>query len=309
MNYKIISLALSMLTVLGCQNAFAQFTIADRNGATSIVYDIEHSELDSIAAHLLAKDIEAVTGQRPAVHTTLREVEGNAIILGDISSDLISNHIDTASLSGQWETYGRVFKAAPAAGIDEAMFIAGSDPRGTAYGVFDLSREIGVSPWYWWADVPVEQKSTLSVSSQDTFSTSPSVKYRGVFLNDEGWGLEPWASKTFEPSVGNMGPQTYAKIFELLLRLKANMVWPAMHPNTEPFFQVPGNPETAEKWEIVVGTSHAEPMLRNNVGEWDHETRGDFNYQTNTSSVYNYWEQRVKQSQDVNAIYRHAGRP
>lgn len=303
MNYKAISLVFLMLTVLGCQEVFAQFTIADQDGAISIVYDIESSDLDSIAAHLLARDIEAVTGQQPEVYTNLQKVDGNAIILGDISSDLISSHIDTARLSDQWETYGRVFKAEPTATINQAMFIAGSDPRGTAYGVFDLSREIGVSPWYWWADVPVEKNNSLTVSSQDTFSTSPSVKYRGVFLNDEGWGLEPWASKTFEPSVGNMGPKTYAKIFELLLRLKANMVWPAMHPNTEPFFQVSGNAEIAEKWEIVVGTSHAEPMLRNNVGEWNHEAMGDFNYQTNTSSVYDYWEQRVKQSRDMNATY------
>ncbi|WP_310688362.1 glycosyl hydrolase 115 family protein [Aliifodinibius sp. S!AR15-10] len=291
------------MAILGCHQALAQFTITDQDGAISIVHDIEHSALDSIAAHLLARDIEAVTGQRPEVFTDLHEVGGNVIILGDVSSDLISRHVDTSRLAGRWEMYGRVFRDGPTAGIDQAMFIVGSDPRGMAYGVFELSREIGVSPWYWWADVPVEQKNTLSVSAQDTFSTSPSVKYRGVFLNDEGWGLEPWASNTFEPSVGNMGPKTYAKIFELLLRLKADMVWPAMHPNTEPFFQVPGNAETAEKWEIVVGTSHAEPMLRNNVGEWDHEERGDFNYQTNASSVYEYWQERVKESKDVNAIY------
>lgn len=303
MNYKITTLLFLLMAIFGCHQASAQFTIADQNSTISIVYDIESSALDSIAAHLLAQDIEAVTGQRPEVYTNFRKVKGNAIILGDVTSDLINGHIDTSPLTGQWETYGHVFKDAPAAGIDQAMFIVGSDPRGTAYGVFDLSKQIGVSPWYWWADVPVEQKNNLSVSSQDTFSTSPSVKYRGIFLNDEGWGLEPWASNTFEPSVGNIGPKTYAKIFELLLRLKANMVWPAMHPNTEPFFQVPGNPETAEKWEIVVGSSHAEPMFRNNVGEWDHEAMGDFNYQTNASSVYNYWEQRVKQSQGMNAMY------
>lgn len=302
--YLRISTVLFLLVMtFGSRQASAQFTIADQDGVIPIVYDIEDSALDSIAANLLARDIETVTGQRPAVYNDMQDVEGNAIIIGDLSSDLISSHIDSSRLAGQWETYSRIFKDSPAAGIDQAMFIAGSDPRGMAYGVFDLSKEIGVSPWYWWADVPVEKKNSLSVSSRDTFSTSPSVKYRGVFLNDEGWGLEPWASKTFEPSVGNMGSETYAKIFELLLRLKANMLWPAMHPNTEPFFQVPGNPETARKWEIVVGSSHAEPMLRNNVGEWDHEKMGDFNYQTNASTVYDYWEQRVKQSRGVNAIY------
>ncbi|REL24635.1 hypothetical protein DYD21_17380 [Rhodohalobacter sp. SW132] len=303
-SYHKIGLLL-LLGMLGwcCQDAEAQFTIADQDGAISIVYDIEHSSLDSIAAHLLAQDIEAVTGHRPSIYSGLDGVEGNAIIIGDISSGLISRHIDTTRLSGQWETYGWVFKSEPVEGISQAMFIAGSDPRGMAYGVFELSKQIGVSPWYWWADVPVEQKNPLSVSTQDTYSTSPSVKYRGIFLNDEGWGLEPWASKTFDPSVGNIGPKTYEKIFELVLRLKANMIWPAMHPNTIPFFQVPGNPEAAQKWEIVIGTSHAEPLLRNNVGEWDREVMGSYNYQTNAATLNEYWKERVKQSEGMGAIY------
>jgi len=308
MRYSIRVLALLaglflLMPIVGCQPADKEFTIADQNRIVSIVYDAEGSTLNSIVAHLLARDIEAVIGRKPEVYTSLENVAGNAIILGDATSRMIRGYIDTSRLTGEWETFGYIFKAEPAAGINQAMFIVGSDPRGMAYGTFELSKKLGVSPWYWWADVPVEKKSSLSVSNQDIFSTSPSVKYRGIFLNDEGWGLEPWASKTFEPSVGNIGPKTYAKIFELMLRLKANMLWPAMHPNTVPFFQVPGNVEVAREWEIVVGTSHAEPMLRNNVGEWDHDTRGDFNYQTNASSVYEYWEQRVKESRGLNAIY------
>ena len=289
--------------LLGCPQAFAQFTISDGEEVVSIVYDIENSALDSIAAHLLARDIEAVSGQRPNVYTTLEGVKGNVIIIADVSSKLISSHISTDGLTGQWETYTRVFKSNITNDVNQAMFIVGSNPRGMAYGVFDLSEEIGVSPWYWWADVPSEKQNPLSVNEKEIHSNPPSVKYRGIFLNDEGWGLEPWASRTFEPEVGNIGPKTYTKIFELLLRLKANMLWPAMHPNTVPFFKVPGNPETAKKWEIVVGTSHAEPMLRNNVGEWDYETMGDFNYQSNDESVKAYWEARVQESQGMDAIY------
>lgn len=303
MNIKVVPLLGLMAFLLGCQPASAQFHIADQNEVVSIVYEIENTDLDSIAAHLLAKDIEAVSGQRPEVYTSLEAVSGNVIILGDVTSGLIKEHVDTDQLSGKWETFGRLFIKNPTSGIDEAMIIAGSDPRGMAYGVFDLSEKIGVSPWYWWADVPIKKQSTISVANTDNYSNSPSVKYRGIFLNDEGWGLEPWASKTFEPSVGNIGPKTYAKIFELLLRLKANMFWPAMHPNTVPFFEVPGNPETAKQWEIVVGSSHAEPMLRNNVGEWDQETMGAFNYQTNKSTLQDYWEQRVEESRGLNAIY------
>jgi hypothetical protein len=301
--HALLGWLLVLILIAGCQPVDEHFTIADQNRTVSVVYDIEGSTLNAIAAHLLAQDIEAITGRKPEVYTSLENVVGNAIILGDVTSDMIRGYVDTSRLTGEWERYRYMFATEPAAGIDQAMFIVGSDPRGMAYGVFDLSKKLGVSPWYWWADVPIEKKDSLSINNLDTFSTSPSVKYRGIFLNDEGWGLEPWASKTFEPDVGNLGPKTYAKIFELMLRLKANTLWPAMHPNTVPFFQVPGNPETAQEWEIVVGTSHAEPMLRNNVGEWDHGTRGDFNYQTNASSVFDYWEQRVKESQGLNAIY------
>lgn len=294
---------LFLITIVGVQFANAQFTIVDGDQVTSIVYDIQHSALDSMVAHLLARDIEAVSNRRPEVYTTLDGVEGNVIIIGDVTSRLVSTHLDTSLFSGRWEKYGHVFMDAPSEGIDQALFIVGSDPRGAAYGVFELSKQIGVSPWYWWADAPIEKRDRLSVNAQNFYSSAPSVKFRGIFINDEGWGLEPWASKTFEPSVGNMGPKTYAKIFELLLRLKGNTIWPGMHPNTRPFFTVPGNLETAAKWEIVVGTSHAEPMLRNNVGEWDSQTMGDFNYQTNASAVYNYWEQRVQESKGMDAIY------
>ncbi|GGF48065.1 glycosyl hydrolase 115 family protein [Echinicola rosea] len=302
--HKIIKLLLTFwITFLSFYDVQAQFAIVAEGRVASIVYDIENSALDSIVAHLLAKDIEAITGKQPKVHTHLEDVEGNVIIIADSKSPLVAEAIDVSTFADQWEMYGRVFGDAPAPGIDQAMYIVGSDPRGAAYGVFDLSKEIGISPWYWWADAPIEHKEALLVNAEDSFSNSPSVKFRGIFINDEGWGLEPWASKTFEPSVGNMGPKTYGKIYELLLRLKGNAIWPGMHPNTRAFFTVPGNAETAELWEMVVGTSHAEPMLRNNVGEWDSKTMGRFNYRSNAASVYRYWEERVKESAGMDAIY------
>ena len=161
--------------------------------------------------------------------------------------------------------------------------------------MFALSARMGVSPWYWWADVaPVRQK-TISIKIEDYTSRSPSVKYRGIFLNDEDWGLQPWAAKTFEPETGDIGPKTYAKIFELLLRLKANTIWPAMHPSTKAFYTIPGNKEVAAEYQIFVGTSHAEPMLRNNVGEWDKKKFGDYDYSTNRNVVKNYWQERIEE--------------
>lgn len=191
----------------------------------------------------------------------------------------------------------------PFSASNKALIIAGTDARGTAFGVFDLSMKIGVSPWYFWADAPVQKKEEIIIEQEDFFSEEPSVEYRGIFLNDEDWGLQPWAAKTYEPETGDIDPKTYSKIFELLLRLKANAIWPAMHPSTKAFFYYPRNPELAEKYHIVVGSSHAEPMLRNNVDEWKKESMGNFNYISNKENVYQYREERVKQSKDLDAIY------
>nr|WP_247650956.1 glycosyl hydrolase 115 family protein [Sphingomonas sp. S2M10] len=134
-------------------------------------------------------------------------------------------------------------------------------------------------------------------------SDAPSVQYRGIFLNDEDWGLQPWAAKTYEPEIGDIGPKTYARIFELMWRLKANLIWPAMHESTKPFYQIPGNAETAKAYAIVVGTSHAEPMLRNNVREWDEKTQGPFNFFTNRDRMVDYWRRRVNEVKAYENVY------
>jgi len=135
---------------------------------------------------------------------------------------------------------------------------------------------------------------------KDGIRQSPSVQYRGIFLNDEDWGLQPWAAKTFETELGDIGPKSYEKIFQLLLRLKANTIWPAMHPSTQAFYSVAGNQAMAQKYHIVVGTSHAEPMLRNNVGEWDQASLGDYNYVSNSETINEYWQARVEQVKEPN---------
>ena len=141
------------------------------------------------------------------------------------------------------------------------MVIAGSDRRGTAYGVFSVSEAIGVSPWYWWADVPVAKKDRLTLDVKSYRSKEPSVKYRGLFINDEDFGLKPWAAKTFEPEVGDIGPKTYSKICELLLRMKGNYLCPAMHSCTKAFNYYPDNKLVADSLAIVMGSVHCEPCL------------------------------------------------
>lgn len=152
----------------------------------------------------------------------------------------------------------------------------------------------GVSPWIWWGDVVPERKARLTIDSDYTTEQQPSVAYRGIFLNDEDWSLRPWSQAFESGPKGQIGPQTYRKIFELLLRLRANAVWPAMHEGTVAFFQTPGAKAMADSCGIVIGTSHCEPLLRNNVGEWDVKERGDFNYRTNREAVQRYWIERLQ---------------
>lgn len=285
-----------------------QFPIVNGNDRAQLLYDASSSPLDSVVSNLFADDVQRVTGYRPEVVAQPGSDSRFFIIVGDIKSKWIRQALaDTSrmvgALRGQWECYGYQVVTDRFGPGSKALVVAGSDARGAAYGLFSLSERIGVSPWYWWADVPVMQSPALVIDQAFYVSKSPSVKFRGIFLNDEDWGLNPWAAKTFESEKNNIGPKTYQKIFELLLRLKANLIWPAMHDVSEPFFKDPRNIRMAEKYEIVIGSSHAEPMLRNNVGEWDKKTRGAFNYVNNKKAVVDYWEERAKEAKDVNAIY------
>jgi hypothetical protein len=291
------------------QQAQNKFLIANSKSVVSVVYDTADAQTVAVTANLFADDVERITGTRPAVLTSMPLKAGNVILVGSVGGSRYVKRLvadkksDLSRLSGSWECYAWRFLKRNDGQSGNVMVIAGSDRRGTAYGIFELSRTLGVSPWYWWADVTPEKRELLSIPALDVTSTEPSVKYRGIFLNDEGWGLNPWASQTFEPEVGDIGPKTYARIFELLLRLKANLIWPAMHPCTSAFFSNPENPRTADTYGIVVGSSHAEPMLRNNVDEWKKNERGAFNFFTNRENVLNYWDQRVAESAGNDCVY------
>ena len=178
----------------------------------------------------------------------------------------------------------------------EQIIVEGNNGRGMAYGLLELSRMAGVSPWIWWGDVIPEIKERLTINSDFSTEQQPSVEYRGIFLNDEDWSLRPWSYKTFEPAPsGQMGLQTYKQIFQLLLRLRANAIWPAMHTGTTAFFKIPGAKAMADSCGIVIGTSHCEPLLRNNVDEWDVKKHGNFNYRTNREAVQQYWIERLQE--------------
>ncbi len=179
----------------------------------------------------------------------------------------------------------------------QQLVVAGANGRGCAYGILELSRMAGVSPWIWWGDVVPARRQQLTVSDDFHSVQVPSVTYRGIFINDEDWSLRNWSWKQVEDGheFGVIGPKTYQAIFQLLLRLRANVIWPAMHEGTAGFFTVKGNREMADSFAILIGSSHCEPLLRNNVAEWDHDERGDYNYMTNREQVKRYWAERLQE--------------
>ncbi|MDF0542301.1 glycosyl hydrolase 115 family protein [Sphingobium sp. H39-3-25] len=262
----------------------------------------------SIAGNMLAGDLLKLTGNAPSQSSDLRDCGTLCIVIGQRGSPLIEavakdTGLDLAPLKGQWERYMRVSLPSRSQPSRHYLVIAGSDMRGAIWGTVDLTREMGVSAWEWWADISPRRTGRLVVDGAYRLSATPSVQYRGIFLNDEDWGLQPWAAKTFEPETGDIGPKTYARIFELMWRLKANLIWPAMHDVTKPFYQIAGNAETARDYAIVVGTSHAEPMMRNNVREWDEKRHGDFNFFTNREAMIRYWRDRVTQVKPFENVY------
>lgn len=185
------------------------------------------------------------------------------------------------------------------------ILVMGNNGRGTAYGILELSRQAGVSPWIWWGDVVPQKKNYLSLDDRFESFQAPSVEFRGVFINDEDWSNRVWNSERLAPHQpqGYMGPRYYRMLFELLLRLRANTVWPAMHQGTKAFFTVKGNKEVADSFDIYIGSSHCEPMLRNNVSEWDEHKKGPYNFITNRKAVETYWENRVRETAGMDAIY------
>ena len=284
------------------------FTLASPRQTAAILYDASDAAVVKRAAELFAADVEAVTGRRPQVTSATGET-GPAVIVGTVGGSALirrlseAGKIDTAPLEGAWERYLIQTVANPLPGIRKALVIAGSDRRGAAYGLFTLSELIGVSPWYWWADVPVKKHAALHVDAPPTYSQTPSVRYRGIFLNDEDWGLTPWASQTFEPERGNIGPRTYAKVCELLLRLKANYLAPAMHPVSTSFNQIPETKLVADTYAIVMGSTHCEPLLLNTASEWDTQTMGPWNYDKNKEGINRVLTQRVRENSPYENVY------
>jgi hypothetical protein len=301
--------ALSLVTVSAApvtlldRPADGAFPLVGGKFAADLVTDPADFKVVQIAAQCLAEDVRRVTGRQPRLGLAVSNgISENAVIIGTIGKSPVidalikAGRLDVRAIRDKWESFVIATVRNPLPGVTNGLVIAGSDRRGTAFGVFELSETIGVSPWVWWADVAPFHRDSLFIGAGANVQGPPSVKYRGIFINDEDWGLQPWAAKTFEPELGDIGPKTYAKVCELLLRLKANYLWPAMHPCTKAFNIYPENKLVADDYAIVMGSSHAEPMLRNNVTEWDIKKYGAWDYEANRDSLLNYWETRVKEN-------------
>lgn len=276
----------------------AQRVVSDNRTAGSfsimdaVIYvDTSDYPLVKRSVQLLQQDIEQVTGKKLAVTNSLDKSYQNIIVVGSIEKsrlikDLISKKkLLVNSISNKWEAFRISAIKAPFSHVGNMLVIAGSDRRGTAYGVFELSKQLGVSPWYWWADVPVVKNKSLFVQANISISDAPKVKYRGIFINDEAPALSGWSKEKF----GGFNHLFYEKVFELMLRLKANYIWPAMWGNAF-YYDDSLNIRTADEYGIVIGTSHHEPLMRAHE-EWKYHGKGrKWNYDSTEAGLKEFWK-------------------
>ncbi len=274
------------------------------DGTSPVTYSVvgKTSPVVDMALQMFRSDISMVTGYAPHQTHNAKTAKIEIYQLDEANAKAITALDKMNVLSTKLMTQMDAFYI----GIRNGkIIVVGNNGRGTAYGLLELSRQAGVSPWVWWGDVVPQRRKTLSLPAKFETLQSPSVQYRGIFINDEDWSMLQWANRTVEPRSGKgvIGPATYKRIFQLLLRLRANTVWPAMHEVTKAFFNVKGNREMADSCGIVLGSSHCEPLLRNGVGEWDTKKRGAYNFITNRHNVEEYWKERLQEMNGQEGLF------
>ncbi|MFH7340091.1 glycosyl hydrolase 115 family protein [Streptomyces sp. KHY 26] len=305
------------------------FPLVENGGATPLVVSAGDHPGVVRAAGDLRDDLERVTGVRPALsQDALPAGRRDIVLIGTIGrSPLIdrlvaAGKLDVTGIAGTWETSLEQVVDNPLPGIDRAFVIAGSDQRGTIYGIYDVSRGIGVSPWYWWADATPSHQDLLHVLPGRHTQGTPAVKYRGFFINDENPALGTWGPAFFGPGLaaghpGGFNHAFYAKVFELMLRLKANYLWPAVWGRA--FAEDdPENHATATAYGIVMGTSHEAPMMRG-IEEWNRHAvpavrdsqgnivtpgsdpyggTGEWSFRHNAEALKAYWTDGIRRKVD-----------
>ena len=254
----------------------------------------------------LQADVERVTGIKPALSTNSVPAGKLAVIIGTVGkSPLIdglvkSGKVNAGGIASKWESFIITTVSNPMPGVDQALVIAGSDKRGTIYGIYEISEQIGVSPWYWWADVPVKHHDNLFIKAGTYVQGPPVVTYRGIFINDEAPAMSGWTQEKF----GGFNSKMYVHMFELLLRLRANFLWPAMWGSA--FNEDdPLNPKLADEYGIVMGTSHHEPMVRAQK-EWtkakNNYGNGQWDYAKNEDGLKKFWTEGIERNKNYESL-------
>ncbi|WP_330941583.1 glycosyl hydrolase 115 family protein [Bacteroides sp. MSB163] len=303
------SVALAQVSLSQNSSGPNVFSLVGKKDKACVYYDAQDFEVVKTTAGLFANDVKEVSGQILGVATTKEAPQKNCIIVGTLGHNewidqmIAKKKLDVEPLKNRWESYLVQLVRNPLPGVDKALVIVGSDRRGAAYGLLSVSRTIGVSPWYWWADAPIVKKDQLHLKVDKYISKEPTVKYRGIFINDEDWGLYRWSKRNFEKEVGNFGPRTYAKVCELLLRLQANYLCPAMHDASMAFHRIPENRVVADRFAIIMGSSHCEPLLFNTASEWKRDKMGEWDYINNKKGVDSVLNARVKECAPFENVY------
>lgn len=277
------------------------FAIVSEQGQASLLLDSMEFPGVIRAAEDFLKDIERVTGRTSSIH--IDEVpEGDRLILaGTLGQNkwldewVTSGKLNVDAIRDKWEAYMIVTVDGIPGGSGKTLVVAGSDKRGTIYGLYELSEQMGVSPWYWWADVPAEKHAEIYVAP-GKFIDFPAVKYRGIFINDEAPALSGWAGEKF----GGFNHRFYENVFELILRLKGNFLWPAMWGSA--FYDDDTlNPVLADRYGVVIGTSHHEPLMRAH-DEWRRYGKGPWNYEENAENLQEFWRESIRERKDFEAL-------
>ena len=312
-------LFVSFLLSLSVLSATAANFFLQSGQAVTIDVASDETSVVETAVSLLERDMKVV------LNVSLNRSDQKAqIVIGTfdpkgkspIMATLKRLRINATALGRQTQAFLMTVSA------DGQLIIVGSDPHGTAYGIIELTRMLGVSAWEWWADVTPYAKEYFLLQSGFVLHSAPNVLYRGIFINDEDFAFVPWSTATYEPNAngngfgGNytvpvietktarpVGVKTTEKVFELMLRLRANLYWPPMHECSQPFFLTPGLRELAARYGIYIGTSHCEPMGCNANGEWKVRGEGAYDYVNNRDAVLAFWEERVRETANQPMIY------
>lgn len=304
---------------LGCLGLLEErFVAFESNSARLSLLDITNAPIliaqddfvgVHIAANSLAKDLEQVTGTSRTVSnatlssTITRTNVSTVIIAATVNSSLIRDlsaaaYINVSDIEGKWETFKTTIVKLPEPSSGWALVIAGSDKRGAIFGIHTLAEQCGQSPWHWFADVPAQKHAQVFAINKTTIHGEPTVKYRGLFINDEEPALNTWWARRHNATRYPLDTEFYAHVFDLLLRLKANYLWPAMWSSFTPppgnifFTDDPGNQQLADDYGIVISTAHHEPMQRA-TNEWNVSRMGPWDWSKNKENITKFMDEGV----------------